>query len=201
MSERYSQYLEQDFVLEACSGITSARFLDVGAWDPKTFSNIRALWELGWGGVVIEPSPGPLQSLIREYGQPGSRVKVIGAAVAVTPGLIELAVTDDAVSQEAERAEVGEWKDAGGFYGRVTVPAISLSGLFHQLGGDFQMVSLDTEGTSVDLFAEMMRIGPRPRCVVVEHDQRIVELMQYAQEANYRQVHLNGTNVVLRWNG
>jgi hypothetical protein len=78
---------------------------------------------------------------------------------------------------------------------------MSMAEVFNQFGGDFEFVSIDTEGTSTDLFAEMVRVGPRPRVVVLEHDGRHVEIAQIAESAHYRQVHLNGTNVILQWTG
>lgn len=198
----YSQYNEEQYVCQICRWIAgNPRFLDIGAWNATTFSNTRALFELGWGGVLIEPSPGPLKELLKEYGRV-DRVEVIGAALTVEGNPVRLLVTDDAVSQSIE--DVGRldtWKETGGFYGALTVPSISVSRFFEQWGGDFQMCSIDTEGTSVDIFAEMMRCGPRPKCVVLEHDSRHVEVMQIAEHARYRQVHLNGTNVVLEWGG
>jgi hypothetical protein len=71
---KYSQFDEQDAILAAFGlqpwqtnlspGNTDGRFLDLGAWDPITFSNTRALVELGWSGVMIEPSPGPFLELM-----------------------------------------------------------------------------------------------------------------------------------------
>lgn len=174
------------------------RFLDIGAWSATTFSNTRALFELGWSGIFLEPSPGPLKGLVEAYGRDEHAV-VIGAAVTVTEGLVALEVTDDAVTAPAGSAEAGVWKERGGYYGTMLAPAISLQRLFDRFGGDFQMVSIDTEGTSVDLFVEMLRIGPRPRVVVVEHNDRIVEIANHAQNAGYTQVLLNGNNVVYRW--
>jgi hypothetical protein len=125
---------------------------------------------------------------------------VIAAAVSVHGGLVELEVTDDAVSQPpGERLE--PWRSTGGFYGRLTVPSLSVVDLFGQFGGNFQMISIDTEGTSVDIFAAMIGIGPRPRCVVVEHDSRFVELSQYAAKGNYQMILENGNNRVYRWTG
>lgn len=208
----FSQYEEEKYILQAVGNphamaqrAASAfamppRFLDIGAWNPTDKSNTRALYELGWGGIVIEPSPGPVQSLIREYGGKDSRVKVIAAAVVVDDRkLIELEVTDDAVTQPVEGFNEA-WREFG-YYGRVLVPCISLRSIFDMFGGDFELMSIDTEGSSGALFAEMCRLGPRPRCVVVEHDNAIVEIMGIAQAANYQQVHLNGTNMVLRWTG
>jgi len=51
------------------------------------------------------------------------------------------------------------------------------------------------------VFKAMCEAGPRPRVVMVEHDARYVEVAQIAEAANYRQVHLNGTNVILEWTG
>lgn len=200
MPEQYSQYDEQQHILGIVGLRLSGRFLDIGAWDAKTFSNSRALIELGWSGILIEPSPGPLRGLVKEYGT-CERIKVIGAAVTVQGGLIELEVTDDAVTMAASAPQIEEWRGTAGFFGKLTVPSISMQELFNQFGGDFDFVSIDTEGTSVNLFAEMLRIGPRPRCVCLEHDNRLVEIAQYAEAAHYRQVHLNGTNVIYEWAG
>jgi FkbM family methyltransferase len=208
--EDYSQTREQAAILkilghDCTDGVPlndawHTRYLDIGAWHATQFSNTRALFELGWSGILIEPSPGPLQGLVREYGN-SDRVKVISAAVTVGGGLVELQITDDAVSMPSDSSHMEQWKDVGGFYGKLTVPSISVADLFQQFGGDFEFINIDTEGTSGAIFKEMLRIGPRPRCVVVEHDNNIVELAQYAQEAHYEQVLLNGNNMVLRWKG
>ncbi len=175
--------------------------MDIGAWDPKTFSNSRALIEAGWSALLIEPSPGPVKNLIREYADNPS-VRVLAGAVTVEGHVIELAITDDAVSMpSSDKQRVEEWTSVGGFYGKLLVPSMSMEKLFWQFGGDFKMISIDTEGTSVPLFCEMLRLGVRPKCVVVEHDNRIVELNQYAAAAGYRQQYLNGTNAVFRWDG
>lgn len=60
----YSQQDEEKYILEALEGITGT-FLDIGAWHPTDKSNTRRLIELGWSGVLIEPSPGPFINLMR----------------------------------------------------------------------------------------------------------------------------------------
>lgn len=195
----YSQYGEDDYVMEIVKECASAKLLEIGAWNPVDKSNSRALIERGWSAVLIEPSPGPMLNLLNEYAG-NDRVHLIQAAVGVEGGLLDLMVTDDAVST-ADRQQYEAWKKVTSFRGALTVPCISVIELFARLGGAFEFVSIDTEGTSVDIFAEMVRIGPRPLAVVVEHDSRIVELNQFAEKANYRQVHINGTNVVFEWTG
>lgn len=199
----YSQYEEEKYILEICHDATmrpsSGRFLDIGAWHPTDKSNTRALFELGWSGVMIEPSPGPMLNLLNEYANE-PRITLVQAAVRVEPGLMELHVTDDAVST-ADRQQYETWAKVTKFRGTITVPALSVVDLFAHFGGDFEMVNIDTEGSSADVFKEMLRIGPRPRCVVVEHDSRFVELSQIAEAADYELVHENGTNRVYRWKG
>jgi FkbM family methyltransferase len=194
----YSQRDEEQHILEILDGVTG-RFLDIGAWNPEVFSNTRALFECGWSGVVVEPSPGPVHILAQFYS--GKPVEVIAGAVTVEGGPIRLMLTDDAVTAEAESGNAARWKESGGYYGIVTVQSIALRDFFARWGGDFEMVSIDTEGTSVDLFAEMITIGPRPRCVVVEHDNRFVELSGHAQRGGYRMVYENGENRVYEWTG
>jgi len=191
----FSQYGEDDLFLPLLPIV--GRFLEIGAWHPTDKSNSRALFERGWSGILIEPSPGPLLNLLSEY-HDEPRIQIIAAAVTVEGGLVELQVTDDAVST-SDRKQYDAWKSVTKFRGALTVPALSVADLFARFGGAFDFISIDTEGGSVDLFAEMLRAGPRPRVVVVEHDSRLVELAQYAEQANYRQIHLNGTNVVLEW--
>lgn len=200
MQETFSQYAEDLQVWEVVKDITNGRVLEIGAWNYETFSNSRKLILAGWEAALIEPSPGPLRDLAREY-QGNPKVRVVGAAVTVLGGIVEIKVTDDAVSMViGDTGRLETWKDAG-FYGRIDYPAMSLKQVFDCYGGDFEVVSIDVEGASVDLFAEMCRIGPRPRCVIVEHDNRIVELNQYAEAANYRQLTINGTNWVGVWQG
>jgi FkbM family methyltransferase len=158
------------------------------------FSNTRALFELGWGGLCIEPSPGPVRELVKEYGAETSRVEVLSAAVGCEPGLIRIPVTDDAVSGNAG----AQWKDNGGFYGWLTVPVLTIPDILHRYG-NFQMVSIDTEGTSVPLFLSLLQTQMRPACIVVEHDSRIVEIMSAAQEAGYSSRYISEENVVLEF--
>jgi hypothetical protein len=127
------------------------------------------------------------------------RAIVIEAAVTVADTMVELIVTDDAVSTLPGSRNAKIWEKDGGFYGKLIVPGLTLDHLFKRFGGDFQMVSIDTEGTSVELFAELLRIGVRPRCIVVEHDNRIVELAGYGQAAGYQQIYLSGNNAVFQW--
>ena len=105
-------------------------------------------------------------------------------------------VSDDAVST-TEGPEYEKWKVKGGFIGRLWVPRVPLRWLLYDDRGTFDFVSIDTEGTSVDLCKEMIRMEYLPLCVSVEHNSRNQELMTHAGPY-YACVYENDTNLVLK---
>lgn len=235
--KKYSQYDEQAAILGAFGWNADAtdfdderrakdhKFLDIGCWDPITFSNSRALVELGWSGVMIEPAPGPFLELLRcctkcgvgvderaheIYGQRKQRecdkcgalrygfdprFTLIHAAVATTPGMVQLWVTDDALSTN-DAASLAKWDELGGFYGKILSPAITLDQIAVQFGG-FDFVNFDVEGQSAELFLQMLKLGWQPKCVCVESDGRDNEIISKATPLHYQVVYGNGTNLVL----
>lgn len=190
----YSQFDEEAAILKAFIGYGPGRFLDIGAWHPTTFSNTRRLYEHDWSGVMIEPSPGPVLNLLAEYGN-ADRVVLVQACVGLEPGLIAMHVTNDAVTT-ANDAVYQQWKDTVKFNGSMMAYCITMADISNRFGG-FDFVNLDAEGSSVDLFLEMQRLGWTPRCVCVEHDDRMAELCGAATAAGYAVTYSNGTNAVL----
>ncbi len=65
----YSQFGEQRLILDFLAVRPPAvRYcVDAGAFDGTTGSNTRALFELGWGGIAIEPNPRSFERLRRLY--------------------------------------------------------------------------------------------------------------------------------------
>lgn len=190
----YSQYGEDLHIKDVFKGQSTGRFLDLGAWNPITFSNTRLLWESGWTGVMVEPSPGPSMTLLKEYGN-DERITLIQAAMGVEKNCVRLHVTDDAVSTTND-SQYLQWKDHAEYIGSLWVPTLTLPDLFNQFGGPFDFVNIDTEGLSVALFSDLLKTALFPQCVCLEHDGRSVEVQQMAQAKGYKTVHINGTNVI-----
>lgn len=170
------------------------RFLDIGAFHPTALSNTRALYERGWDGVVVEPSPGPARGLVAEYGA-GDRVSVVCAAIGAERSVIPMWITDDAVTT-ADGEIYEKWRQSGGYLGRAWVPTITLADLLNQFGS-FQFVNIDTEGSSVDILHWLLACPMNPACICVEHDNRIMEITNLFQVAGYRQAHLNAENLII----
>ena len=168
--------------------------MEIGAWNAKTFSNSRALIECGWKAILVEPSPGPMLGLLEEYGN-NPNVTLIQAAIGLHENLVSMHITDDAVST-SEAAMWDQWKNATAFRGSMYVPVIPLERFVGQFGSG-GVWSVDAEGLSVDLFMRMMALKIFPPVVVVEHDNRMVELLQVATANGYKCSFSNATNVVL----
>lgn len=190
--QKYSQRNEQALILDAVGAQVGA-FLDIGSWHPTSMSNTRALYELGWSGVMIEPSPEPFLSLLKEYGNE-PRISLICAAVGFERSLTKFHASADALSTSSEE-QYQKWKAVGGFYGSFYAPVITLADITNQWGG-FDFVSIDTEGTSVDLFKALLQTAMRPRTICVEHDQRFAECGLAARTVGYQEKYRSEENLV-----
>ena len=51
----HSQYDEDDLIFEHIPRKNTGLYVDIGAGDPKVFSNTYMLYQLGWRGIVVEP--------------------------------------------------------------------------------------------------------------------------------------------------
>lgn len=197
----YSQYGEDDVAVGLLTRWIDqpGRVLEIGAWHPTDKSNSRLFIERGWEAVLVEPSPKSLADLAREYSV-NPKVTIAGFPITCHGGTITMHLTDDALTGESIPAQ---WKESGGFYGTAVMNSMSMLEFVRQYGGDFQVVSIDAEGTSVDLFNELVNAGPRPRIVILEHDDRHAEIAAISRRANYRTVvgYPEGTNTILEWQG
>lgn len=189
----YSQNSEERFILAALAD--KGRFLDIGAWNAIDKSNTRALYERGWTGILVEPSPGPFGSIEAAYrGIAG--MAVLNAAVVFEPHPIEMWVTDDCCST-GDEATWEKWRKLVAFQPRkIQVVGITLEEIFQQ-HGEFDFVSIDTEGTSVDIMFRLLELGRRPRCICVEHDNRQGEVLSRVTALGYVCTYGSGENMVL----
>lgn len=194
----YSQGREQEFILGVFPEKMIGRFLDIGAWSATDKSNTRALYERGWLGVMFEPSPGPMRNLLAAYGN-DKRIQLVSAAVSVSSELVaRMHVSDDAVST-TEQKEFEKWRKDAHFEGNLIVPVMTVRDVIAHFG-EFQFVSIDTEGTSVDIFEELLRLAQKPECISVEYNDRKSEAMSYAQRFRYRLIHENENNLIFQRN-
>lgn len=190
----YSQGEEERYILQAVASLTSVgRFLDIGAWHAKNLSNTRALFEKGWAGVMVEPSPEPFLGLLREYGKE-DRIQLLAAGVGVDNLIARFHATSDALTTSSEE-NYQRWKEVAGFYGSFHAPLLTIPQIIEHFGV-FDFVSIDAEGSSVDLFHALLATEMRPACICVEYDFRSEECMEAGAKEGYRMLYTSSENVV-----
>jgi FkbM family methyltransferase len=189
----HSQWDEEKYILAAFSGKKDGHFLDIGAWHPVTFSNTRALFENGWSGVMVEPSPTPLLNLLAEYGD-SPKVQIIAGAIGFDTHCHPIKISDDCLSS-SNGENIAKWDSVAKWRGELWYPTITPTELWTQFG-NFDFINLDVEGFSADLFLHMMKIQWFVRCFCVEHDGRLPEIAEQASANGYVITYANSTNAV-----
>lgn len=145
----YSQSGEQETILALRTASTWRRFLDIGAGDGETFSNTRALREVGWSGVCVEPAAALFDRLVALYGSDETVTCVSAVVVADAGGrLTDFYYAGDDLLSTTEADAAAIWPTVP--FVKVQAATVSLDHVLDTLGA-FTFVSLDTEGTSLDL--------------------------------------------------
>lgn len=192
----YSQNSEESYILDHFKDFTG-RFLEIGAFDGKTFSNCFALSEKGWSGVCVEPSPGPFLGMMKAYeGKPN--IKLVNAAVSYkASGLVEFADSlGDAVSTTSKSHEAVWGKHLK--FQHIYVNTISVGDIMHTFGEHYDFISLDVEGTNVEILKTIPLSVMNPSLICIEHEDRFDEILAYCK--GYSEVHRNGENLILKRN-
>lgn len=171
----YSQNQEQEAILKHF-GDYKGTFLDLGANDGFTLSNTRALAELGWCGVLVEPSPQAFPKLKKLYEEEKKGCFYLyncaignnnGKGVLHDSGELlktgDRALVSTMVKKETERfskvvpydeveVKVYRWKT---FYNRLTIKK-------------FDFVSIDCEGLDLDILKQMDINALEVKCLCIE---------------------------------
>lgn len=85
---------ELDRIFQDCFGYkTDGTFVEVGAYDGKTYSHTWGLAELGWRGVYCEPVP-TLADQCRKNHADHKNVTIMEAAIGIWDGGVELHVDE-----------------------------------------------------------------------------------------------------------
>lgn len=187
----FSQQSEQDAILASVAEV--GKFLDIGAYHATDLSNVRALYERGWSGVLVEPSPGPARSLVEAYGN-DERISVVCAAVAAEMGLVRMWASNGPYST-MRWEQHDQWVNEAGFVGQFWVPTVTIEFLINQFG-PFNFVNIDTEGTSVDILHRLLQTPMDPKCICCEHDGQIIQCVKIAEAKGYHVVDENGCNII-----
>ena len=150
-----SQYNEDDIIHRYFGGKRDGRFLDLGAYDGKTFSNTFALAEKGWSGVCVEASPQCFVQLQKTY-QQNPNIKLVNAAIADKRGCLLFYDNGGAIASLCED-HMEKWKEYDAFV-PIHVASICVGDLLEVFPSPYDFVSIDIEGLSLDAFQWLPRL-------------------------------------------
>jgi FkbM family methyltransferase len=189
----YSQNSEEKFIVDYFQNHIG-KFLDIGAYNPFIFSNTRRLYELGWGGIFIEPSPICFKNFVAEY-QNVDRITLINKAV-VTDDRVEVAFYEsngDAVSTTNDNHK-SKWENSGAKYNLIKVQAISIKEI--EKFNDIDFLSLDVESSNIELFSAFSdEFLSSLKMICIEHDS-MIDLIK-SRLTGFNELHRNGENIIL----
>ena len=196
----YAQYGE-DLVVDAVLGCpANGYYVEVGANDPSLLSNTRRFYDRGWHGISIEPDP----RMYARLAAARSRDTVLNIGVASTNGKASfyrldpdtLSTFDYTAYQRALRefpgtrlVDVLELEVA-------TLATICLLHVGPKQTIDF--LSVDVEGTDLDVLRGNDWQITRPTLVLVEINQAGTEILEFMTSVDYEYLWCNGTNALFR---
>lgn len=195
----YSQNNEEEVILSIAerAGLKGGRFLDIGAYDGKTFSNTLKLAEMGWSGVCVEPSPAAFTGLLKIH-KNNPEVILVNSAISTDGGWLDFYDSNgDAVSSSVP-SHVSKWRMGGVNFTRFLLKSISVEELFTKFGHAYDFINLDVEGLNWELFQALpWQQLTQMRAICVEHDGHSNDMINFAAPYNFIKESINAENLIL----
>jgi hypothetical protein len=184
------------------------RFLDLGAGDGRHISNTWLLAEAGWDGDLVEGDPYNFTKLRENYWHffgpkcEAGKFRLACGAVGpdTNPAPVDWLVPTvpgcdmNSTAHEATLKAGSAW---GGGPRRHLMASFSVSWLLNRWAGLYDFVSIDLEGYSLSVCAEVLRYAPKLVCVEVLSAAEIESTSGAAAYWKYRQIHATSENVFL----
>jgi len=196
---KYSQNLEEDCILNYFKNKTDGYFIEIGGYDPFTFSNTRKLVELGWSGVYVEPSPICMKNFRTQY-DANSKIELFELAItADTKGKMKFYDSGGDAISSLDKEHVDKWtKGYSVQYTEIEVETMQIEAFLKQLKPKCNFFNLDVEGININLF----RAVPdwflnQIDCICIEHDTNIDEISNKLSTHGFSRLQLNGENLIM----
>jgi len=193
---KYSQNDEQDYICNYFNQ-NEGFFLEIGAFDPKVFSNTRSLVERGWSGIYVEPSPICAEKFRVEYKE-NDKINLVEAAVSDIDGFDTLYdCNGDAVSttdiDHKIKWEIGDMK-----FNEIQVELISMESLLKTINQKVDFLNLDVEGTNIKLFDLITDdFWSNLKMLCIEHDGKEVYIAEKLKDFGFKFISHNAENLIL----
>lgn len=177
---------QDEFVWQFFGRRRDGFFIEVGANDPIDGSLTWLLEQSGWRGILVEPQISLFQALCQE--QPRSKVFRAACSAPEKTGLAELHVPADGLNGFATLERNVD--DVGIRYERTErVEVTTLDALLAQIGNPkVDFVSIDTEGTELDVLRGFELYRHHPALLLIEDKLQSLAKHRFLRAQGYRLV-------------
>ncbi len=192
----YSQGNEENYILDYFKNKTG-KFIDIGAYDVFRFSNVRALFEEGWSGILVEPAPTNYKA-IADYYKDVDRITVLNIAIGNTSGEVDFYESNGDAVGTTDEQHMKKWASGGVQFNKIKVPQVSVADFMNEHGKDADFLSIDTEATNMQVFNAIPDwVFERIKMLCIEHDGKYREIEQRLRNFGFKIMYLNSENVIL----
>ena len=188
----FAQHGEDRFLVENALVPAKGLFIDVGAEDGISLSNTFFFERTGWTGFLIEPNP-----KVALFCRMNRRSPVIQAAIGSDPTL--------KLNIHPIRGWSGLLDEGRGT--KVDVEIYRLDDLLLKLQvPSIDLLSIDTEGTEIDVMSTLDMEKYQPKIIIVEYHtwegklNTESELMSYFSDRPYTMIHKTPGNLIFKRN-
>ncbi|HVM49674.1 MAG TPA: FkbM family methyltransferase [Candidatus Acidoferrum sp.] len=188
--ESYSQWGEDRLVWEYFGCRTSGFFVEVGANEPSSLSQTWLLEQKGWEGILVEPQPACCERLRASRRRSRTFQAACGAPEQKGKAVFHVAAQSDRSALATQRLDADVTVTE-----RIEVEVVTLDELLAQAGNrkpDF--VSIDVEGTELDVLRGFSLSRHRPDLLIVEDHVADLRLHSYLGGQGYKLIKRTGSN-------
>jgi FkbM family methyltransferase len=193
----YSQNDEELYILDYFADKQTGKFVDIGAFHVTQLSNVRALYEKGFSGVLVEPAPSNYQAIADHY-KDEPKIKVLNVAIGEENGEIDFYESNGDAVSTSNMAHMKKWGDAGVKYSPIKVQQVSVVDFMNEHCRDADFLSIDTEATNIQLFRMIPNwVFGQISMLCIEHDANFLEIEEKCYKYGMTQIYLNGENIIM----
>lgn len=183
-----SQFGEDEWIDKNAPLPEKGVFVDVGAGDPKRFSNTRFFEDKGWDGVCIDANPIHYAELLRERGT--TFYAVVRSYNGISPF---------SISENPDYSRIGKEVYKGK---TIQAPCFTLNAiLMHFRVRHIDILSLDVEGAELEVLEGFSLEHYKPTIIIIEYktiglSNNDLSYTKYFENTPYKLVHKTDANFI-----
>lgn len=189
----YSQQGEDIIIDKLLGNKEDGFYVDIGAYDPVRFSNTKRFYDRGWKGINIEPNP----ALIKKFEVTRKRDTNLALGVGKKRGYLTFYEFFPSTLSTFSEKETQKYINKGfKIISKKKIPVETLSFLLKKYckGIKVDLMSIDTEGTDLEVLESNNWKEFRPSIVCVETNRNYNKIRSFLKKNGYILQHSNGIN-------